>query len=629
MGASITLAGESLIAQKQAGQQILDVARFIFANVPGLDASGPVDRAAVKPPIGQIVHVQEIDDENAGFVNPNQVVYSAQIGSDVGDWDFNWIGLESAEGVLFAVAYVALQQKRRNIPPQQIGNNLTRNFLVAYDGAQALTGITIDASTWQHDFTVRLAGIDERERLSNRDIFGRACFFGSSLQLEKVAGSYQVKPGSAYVEGIRVVRSTVLQVVPAAFPTTAWLEVALQRELSDVVASWTVVFGTNLADYTDSAGVRHFRVPIADLPNSNTVTDRRVVEPIDGPLVAHFAARTGDYEHLRARGTTKEDVDLGNLPNAKSDSLVLDSSESLATSRAVATLWKSISVQKYSFTTDKVLTAAERGLVLVDASNQAHEITLPPATEALGVIDFIIRRTDNTGNRIVVRASGSDRIKFHTHLNAAGYPFLVLMGAGDWWHLRSDKAGGWVPMGRLDTSTLGRVTMESMLAIPPGGYGTVNGQIFQRSEWPWLWDLAQQSGMLTTEAARVGMEGGWTSGDGVGTFRGPEVRAEFLRVLDEGRGKDVGRVAGSYQKPSIVTGDTTLTTLTIASPVNRIDNSNDTFRSIFGYDPVPDTYPQAAWSSVGQTSAGILGDVSAFGAVRPRNIAYPGRLKLI
>ena len=139
MGASITLAGESLIAQKHVAQLGLDVTRFIFANVPGLDPSGPVDRAAPKPAAGQIVHVYDIPEENAGFVNPNQVVYSSQIGSDVGDWDFNWIGLETAEGVLFAVAYVPLQIKRRNIPPLQIGNNLTRNFLVAIDGAQALT----------------------------------------------------------------------------------------------------------------------------------------------------------------------------------------------------------------------------------------------------------------------------------------------------------------------------------------------------------------------------------------------------------------------------------------------------------------------------------------------------------
>jgi len=360
MGASITLAGEDLIAQKQIAQEGLDVVRFIFANVPGLDPNGPVDRAAAKPPAEQIVLSAAIPDENAGYVNPNQVVYSLQVGSDVGDWDFNWIGLETAEGVLFAVSYVPLQQKRRNIPPLQIGNNLTRNFLVVFDGAQALTGITIDASTWQHDFTVRLAGIDERERLSNRDVYGRACFFGSSLQLEKVGGAYQLKPGTAYIEGIRLALDAALPVVPDAVPGSAWLDVALQRELSDVVASWAVVWGAGLVDYVDTAGVQHYLVQIASLPDSNTVDDLRSVEPIEGALVGQFAFRVGDYADLRARATTKDDVGLGNLPNAKSDDPETDSSLILATTKAV------------NFVLSKIVQATEAVLGLAKVATQAQ-----------------------------------------------------------------------------------------------------------------------------------------------------------------------------------------------------------------------------------------------------------------
>ncbi|WP_448645607.1 phage tail-collar fiber domain-containing protein [Pseudomonas mohnii] len=620
MGASITLAGESLIAQKHAANQGLDVARFIFANVPGLDPSGLVDRAAPKPAAGQIVHVYDIPDGNAGYVNPNQVVYSSQIGSDVGDWDFNWIGLETAEGVLFAVAYVPLQIKRRNIPPLQVGNNLTRNFLVAFDGAQALTGITIDASTWQHDFTVRLAGIDERERLSNRDIFGRACFFGSSLQLEKVSGVYQLKPGSAYIEGIRLVRSAALVVVPPALPTTAWLDVALQRELSDVVASWQVVFAADRPDYTDSVGVRHYCVPIADLPNSNTVSDRRPVEAINGPLITHFAARVGDYEQLRARATTKGDVGLSELPNAKSDSVLLDDSEILATSKAVGKLWKSICVQTSSFAGNKLLTAAERGLVLVDATVANYTITLPASNAALGVIDFIVRRTDNTGNRLVVQATGTDKIKFHAHLNPAGYPFFVLMGAGDWWHLRSDGQGNWWPIGRLDTTPLGRPVFETTSIFHPGGHGPLSGAIYLRAEWPWLWDHAQQSGMLTDEAARAGMEGGWTRGDGALTFKGPEGRGEFLRVLDAGRNVDLNRVAGSSQLDAMqrITGQ-------VGDFLNIKSFGDGAFYTTpsgqGGYATNSGDFNRAVFDSARVTRTA--------GETRARNIAYPGRIKLI
>ena len=49
MAASITLAGESLIAQKQAASQPLKITNFVLANVPGLNPNGPVNRAAGKP----------------------------------------------------------------------------------------------------------------------------------------------------------------------------------------------------------------------------------------------------------------------------------------------------------------------------------------------------------------------------------------------------------------------------------------------------------------------------------------------------------------------------------------------------------------------------------------------------
>ena len=340
MGASITLAGESLIAQKQGAGEKLDIARFVLALVPGLDPSAPVDRAAGKPPAAQIVFSKEYDRK--GYVSPNQVIYSLMIGSDVGDWDFNWIGLEAAEGVLLAVATVPVQQKRMNIPPLQIGNNITRNFLVEFNGAQALTGITVDAGTWQHDFTVRLNGIDLRERMSNRDVFGRVCFLADSLQMERSFGLYQLKAGIAYVEGIRVELAEPVRTQLPALPAKAWLDVALTREGSDSVARWKVVFGEAKSDYVDSNGTAHYVVELASVDVSGEITDLRVSEPINGALVKQYALRNGDYEHLRARATTKADVGLNNLPNAKSDDPNTDSSDILATTKALMALRQSI-----------------------------------------------------------------------------------------------------------------------------------------------------------------------------------------------------------------------------------------------------------------------------------------------
>lgn len=341
MAAVITKAGERLIAEKQAAHEVLVVSRFVLALVPDLDPTKPVDREAPTPPPEQIVHTQAYTQK--GFVNPNQVVYSLMMGSDIGDFDWNWIGLESIEGVLLAVAHVPVQQKRRNIPPHQIGNNVTRNMLLVFDGAQSLTDVTIDASTWQHDFTVRLRDIDERERLSNRDLFGRACFYIDGLRLENVEGAYQLKPGLAFVEGLRVELTSAWPVMPPQFPIDAYLDVALLRHANSAGVQWSVVWGESLTDYQDPAGTHHYLIPLAHLPDSATLTDLRTAEPVSEALVKHFAARQGDYEQLRARATTKEDVGLGKLPNAISDDPETNSSEILASTAALNKLMQQIS----------------------------------------------------------------------------------------------------------------------------------------------------------------------------------------------------------------------------------------------------------------------------------------------
>lgn len=247
--------------------------------------------------------------------------------------------------------------------------------------------------------------------------------------------------------------------------------------------------------------------------------------------------------------------------------------------------------------------ANDEGILIVDAGQAAVTITLPASDSALGIRDYIVRRSDNSGNRLKVQAAGADKIKFHTHLNAAGYGFLVLMGAGDWWHLRSDGAGSWWPVGRADTTPLGRPVFDTTTAFPPGGYGALSGASLTRADWPWLWDHAQQSGMLTTEAARVGMEGGWTSGDGALTFRGPEGRAEFLRILDESRGVDPGRIAGSRQ----------------ADDLKSHVHSNGFISQVQAGSG------GSYWAGASISNTGAAGGTET----RPKNIAYPGRIKLI
>lgn len=611
MGASITLAGESLIAQKLGTQQRLDVVRFIFANVPGLDPNAPVNRAAAKPPAAQIVHTYAIPEQNTGYVNPNQVVYSSMLGSDVGDFDWNWIGLETAENVLLAVAYVPLQQKRKNIPPLQLGNNVTRNIMVVFDGAQALTGITIDAKTWQHDFTIRLKGIDERERLSNRDVFGRACFFGDAFQVEKVGTAYQLKPGLAYVEGIRIELANTLPVTLPGLPIGVFVHVALRRALNDTVAAWSIA--NEGVDYTDSAGTRHYFVALAYLKTSDN-TDFRTVEPISGPLIQHLAARNGDYEHLRARATTKDDVELGNLPNAISDDAGTDSSKILATTKAV------FGVRKFlQQAIDKLIdgtTPAGKAKQLETARKVSISGIGTGSATFDGTADVNIQVTmpDIVASwkytKVTVNAKGL--VTYGENLQPVDIPAL------DWSKITSGKPTTLAGYGITDTLyTGGPSRQRPILYAPiPGGFFAGGGALeirealqigFEAStldygprisfHWSGItasdlvmghdgalrWNdkiifhegnlnpntivppgaimtfamAAIPAGYLRANGAAVSrttyaalfekISTYYGAGDGATTFNLPDLRGTFIRGMDEGRGLDPGRVFGTFQ----------------------------------------------------------------------------------
>jgi len=142
----------------------------------------------------------------AGYVNPNQVVYSLFMDSTVGPFQFNRMDLvESATNTNVAIATTSTQNKIAEDPQHDIrGQNMTRNFMMVYDGAAAITSITVEAATWQIDFMARLHASDELERLSSRDTWGRSCFWRDGFLVKKVGSEFQLAAGQGYVAGIRI-----------------------------------------------------------------------------------------------------------------------------------------------------------------------------------------------------------------------------------------------------------------------------------------------------------------------------------------------------------------------------------------------------------------------------------------
>jgi len=192
-----------------------------------------------------------------------------------------------------------------------------------------------------------------------------------------------------------------------------------------------------------------------------------------------------------------------------------------------------------TLTASAALTANQLGLVLIDATAGNVTVTLPESDTALGIRDVIVRRADNSSNRLVIQASGTDRIKFHTDLNPQGYAFFVLMGAGDFWHLRSDGAGGWWPVARRDEFPVGNYADGSAAIIPPGGYGLAAGTV-QAADYPWLLDLAQQSGALVAVGAREAKDGRWSISTDGQTIYLPSPGSTFRRLHDLSGSRDLG-----------------------------------------------------------------------------------------
>ena len=281
MSVTLTAAGEALIARLQAEGTPLVIDRFIFADVPGQDHTQPASPAQGVP-TANVVHEFPIPPEYRAFVAPNQVVYSALLGSDVGPFSFNWQGLYCTEhATLVAVATFPRLEKRRYDPATNTqGNNLTRNFLLEFSGARELTQITVEAAVWQLDFTVRLKGIDERERLSNRDIYGRAAFLDDGWLLTHTGGAYRFEAGRGYVEGIRAALQDPTPVVPTVTPCEVWLDVSMQGQGSDVVTVVTplcLAIGTDSPDYVAAAphNTPHYCEKVARIEADGSVTDLR------------------------------------------------------------------------------------------------------------------------------------------------------------------------------------------------------------------------------------------------------------------------------------------------------------------------------------------------------------------
>ncbi|EJG5965220.1 phage tail protein, partial [Salmonella enterica] len=317
---TITRAFEQWKAQQGATGEPVLLDEFVFANVPGLEPDRPVDRNETLPPAEQIVHRQAVSRK--GVVNDNAVVHSVVLGADVGDFSFNWIGLlNKASGTLAMIVHAPLQQKLKTAEGQQ-GNVLTRSFLMEYNGAQAETGINTPAESWQIDFTARMAGMDERQRLENIDIFGAAAFFGDGYLVGKSGNQFYVTKGTGYVAGLRTTLAENLNITVTTRPVKVWLDVCWTGTLTSVWGVQSrITVADNLADYVQN-GVQHYVFAVAGIDENGNITDLRPKGTLNeqqasDALKKHEQSRNHPDASTREKGF----VQLSSDTNSESESL--------------------------------------------------------------------------------------------------------------------------------------------------------------------------------------------------------------------------------------------------------------------------------------------------------------------
>ncbi|EML7931684.1 phage tail protein [Providencia rettgeri] len=289
MASVITVAFENWKAQEAASGKAVLLDEFVFANVPNLDPTQPIDRNEKLPPANQIVHRQAVN--KAGLASENAVAYSVTLGTEVGNFDFNWIGLlNKASGTVAMITHAPTQKKLKNQNGQQ-GNVLTRSFILEFQGAAEETQIKTSAETWQIDFTARLSGIDEMQRLINVDSYGAAAFFNDGFEVTRSGEQYTIKKGLGYVGGLRG-ELAQNQILNGLRNTKVYAEFSYQ---GNIVSQWNTVIkitaAATLNNYVDAAGFTHQVFAIASINANGNVKDLRPMGALSSQEISALETR--------------------------------------------------------------------------------------------------------------------------------------------------------------------------------------------------------------------------------------------------------------------------------------------------------------------------------------------------
>jgi microcystin-dependent protein len=151
--------------------------------------------------------------------------------------------------------------------------------------------------------------------------------------------------------------------------------------------------------------------------------------------------------------------------------------------------------------------------------------------------------------------------------------------------------------------------VHGYFVVAPAGFLLANGGLISRVTFAELFAHASANSLIVSEAAWVGGQMGmFGAGDGATTFRLPDLRAEFIRAADLGRGVDAGRAVGSRQTDELRSHAHALTT---------VDNDESTSLGYVAESTTP----------VSLSASRIATSATGGAETRPRNVALAAAIK--
>ncbi len=527
----LTNVGLDLFAQHQGNNTPLIIDRFLLANIPGLD---PSQENNLDEPIPDSQHIiDEYPVNREGYVTPNQVVYSLFLGSQIGDFTFNWVGLLSENGDLVAARYISPVDKIKSAGFGERGNTLTRNFLINYNNAQSITNITVEASTWQIQFD---AATQEHYGLTRYGSEAGTACEGDDPRLRTNLGRIY------YPGGVDIVSSTGNNVF---IGTVNGNRVGLmhnddKNKLDGIEGGSQRNVGTHLNRTRTATTIT------VESSTGNNTTLHSATETVAGLMTAANQSKLNGIQAGAEKNVAQE------LKTGRNDSAVtieISGGSRVTLHPATSTVAGIMSAAGQKKLNDIEAGAevnigtnlsAERKTNTVEIkSSTGNNVTIGAATNtAAGVMTVSDRQkmtsieqgaevnvpTNLSVTRNATQAAVNSSTGSHSTILAATTTVAGVMTANDKTKLDN-----------LDNVPSGAVVAFAR-PTPPTGWLRANGATISRSTYAAIF-------------ASIGTRFG--SGNGSTTFRLPDLRGEFIRGLDDGRNIDTGRVLGSVQLDAI------------------------------------------------------------------------------